>query len=1786
MPSSTILSGDDNSSPDPPTPKPDSADHRNAKIRTPQSSELTSAAASPKSAPPAAAAAPAAGGGGASRTRSIARKSEPTLLHDFLLGRPSAARIAAEKKRRESVEALKAELRHEMKQSQVRKLQPPNGVKARVKAWQKANAAAAADAAPDDAASEPTDVAFEEEEFKSVTEEDRIRIKMRQKKRTPKTKPPTNKSDPNLVDEDAKSRVPRKRIVSDDHWVKPKTRKVSVRKVSPRPRRAATPPRIAPHSFTFRNTPNPSVSSKVKAWAEKVEVAPPPPRSIASSVPSAESSRDDDEVSTNVDDAASRLTARQSLKTNEDYESEIRITITRAKTKHDDEGDGGDGDDDDDDDRDTCGGDGDSKSGSEKTGTGTASGTGSHAGSRDDGEDMIRVTTINESTIPESTMNESFARESWLEDSELDLKPPKLLDGDAIEVKPLSPVGSEINTPRQKRAPLLRQRSKTTSAPSSSSTILENLIKAVEEATELSRLTDDPDTYLDRSVKRRRSRSQPAAKRSSAPRSRKDSVDRESALSDDVTIYSADHPPSVMDKSVADISGEIPFGHSAFSELELPMREPSNSRSRAKQKQKKNDKNTSMRGMPNMLKKVVEEGKKMLHDMNEPPRNLAPNNPPSIEKWLSNTVDMLEAESSAAAKPFDDDLTELEPTQEPKPRRKLSQETRKSARTLSNKASSVKTVSTADVTHGSPKEDGVAIIEPRVEAKPGHPELVVSQIRREAYRSHEERQYEPEEEDLGSQHTHSVSDMTSWADDSRSGFETESSSRLPHEASRLAAPRFRPPTNGSYELSTILSDEDDGPARSEGSASDDTQSTVTRSPTVTRKTRSAGPSGGPPRRQGSSGLKRRLTKHSDLVSVLSTPDDSRVPERIRSNRSRPSLRRARRVSADVTNDDLLREFADDENLYQRELKTLVDGVIPVLLNHVMGNMTGSELFGPSAARERIESMSKAVVNMGVCLDKLKHAHKKAPGTDLRKLAHWAHGVVPIYNHYLAAWRLGFQDLIVNLAPRGDEPDDEDSLLNLLPRNEIGDLLNADGERVAVAYLLKRPLVRIKQMSKLVKCIDSIYDTPDTGDLRRDFEALQEKSRRRHREEVARLVDEEAIATDKTRARDLRTLGGAKPFTIDASRQVNAKDVFSLDLVHSNGQRLECRVELVHRDKQDDPKDDGDLLIREVGDGNRTYLLFPPVSMTLLSARAGDGDLDMVVMIRGSHNGRSWYELLTLTLSSTPQQKSKSQSLKPPVELYAGGIRRRTSSPLKHEYLPSDVSSPSMSELSPSEASFGTEGDEEGGEEERHRPRKRRDAEAEAEAEDDDNDNEEGIQYEDDEEASDLDSSEDELDSLDEIPQTELGFSIRKGIAKRHSVVASECSLTPSNSASQAGLHGHKSQPEERNRFLASISMWTETGAWRDVSSEQCSVIVSDGLVEAYAHCEEGGRPLIALDLTPLVLIRQSTSVDLEIRSTLQSHCKLAPKHPGGNFRFRCLNTPDCYNLYMMVHHARLHNRKFMQLENDSRFRSFGERRGGDQDAENGGKKRGGWFGRKNSYRSSVRAPAQSNDGVSSTPSSASANSFLRRLTLVGNFSFNLARSSVNKNSPTGSARNSIYTSNSGSSSGSGRTLPRSPSADPDSTSGEDSSPAPAPALAHGTGELRIRLHLLVSATKWEDHGNCTLQIRRPPPGWRQALRADLGLEKRITVTTIPKKKADKAVVLLDAVLGSGCFSPMGTRGIVCGIWEELRDHRGVVGKASATGPTGGNIKKWCFQFSTVGEANLVLRLVHQEVMTV
>ena len=377
----------------------------------------------------------------------------------------------------------------------------------------------------------------------------------------------------------------------------------------------------------------------------------------------------------------------------------------------------------------------------------------------------------------------------------------------------------------------------------------------------------------------------------------------------------------------------------------------------------------------------------------------------------------------------------------------------------------------------------------------------------------------------------------------------------------------------------------------------------------------------------------RLTKHADLISVLSLPKAEN-----RSIQSARSIRTNRSRLATATIGDLMQELATDESKYMRELRTLVDGVIPVLLTCVLSksdSAVAAGLFSPSAHVHEDSNFTRPIIDMGIALERLKSLHRRLPQGDPAALLTWAHGAQRVYAEYLKAWRMGFQDVVVNLAPASENislvsgSPDAKRLDEGLPRNEDGDVVNGDGERVDVAFLLKRPLVRLKYLAKTLKGINFIKPSAEAETLAMKYQKLVENARQRSNEERARLEDEAAANIDPTRARDPRTLALLTGVAIDRTCRVRARDHFNLTLQHSSGQRVDCRVELIIRDEASHDDGGGDLLICEV-DGTGRWLLFPPVQFGRVSARNGDLKGEIIIMIRGvGGNGPEWQELFSL-----------------------------------------------------------------------------------------------------------------------------------------------------------------------------------------------------------------------------------------------------------------------------------------------------------------------------------------------------------------------------------------------------------------------------------------------------------------------------------------------------------------------------------------------------------------------------
>jgi hypothetical protein len=219
----------------------------------------------------------------------------------------------------------------------------------------------------------------------------------------------------------------------------------------------------------------------------------------------------------------------------------------------------------------------------------------------------------------------------------------------------------------------------------------------------------------------------------------------------------------------------------------------------------------------------------------------------------------------------------------------------------------------------------------------------------------------------------------------------------------------------------------------------------------------------------------RLASHADLISVLSMPragTGSIVSARsIRTNRSR---------LATATIGDLMNELASDETKYMRELRTLVDGVIPVLLSCVLSKSDSALAAGLFSRSSKVDptNITKPIVDMGVSLERLKSLHRRVPKDNPDAFLSWAQSAQRVYNDYINVWRLGFEDVVVSLAPADEDPFSPARVVHGpenaapwdegLPRNAEGYVVNGDGERVDVAYMLKRPLIRLKYLAKSLK----------------------------------------------------------------------------------------------------------------------------------------------------------------------------------------------------------------------------------------------------------------------------------------------------------------------------------------------------------------------------------------------------------------------------------------------------------------------------------------------------------------------------------------------------------------------------------------------------------------------------------------------------------------------------------------------------------------------------------------------
>jgi len=249
-------------------------------------------------------------------------------------------------------------------------------------------------------------------------------------------------------------------------------------------------------------------------------------------------------------------------------------------------------------------------------------------------------------------------------------------------------------------------------------------------------------------------------------------------------------------------------------------------------------------------------------------------------------------------------------------------------------------------------------------------------------------------------------------------------------------------------------------------------------------------SGYEPPSQGNNGtLSRKYTSHADLISMLS------VKRRHKSHRTSARTHSNATTATALTIPELMEEFAAAEKRYMRELRTLVDDVIPVLLSTVLeraDNHVAARQFGAGALSGKLVNPTRPIVDMGIALERVKRLHEGVPKQDSDKLLRWAQDGKSIYEEYIRAWRMGFQDVIVTMAPAETDYtldasawDAESrrqlvSKLGSLADNKlkdtdsnwqmpvIPDYKDEEEEKVDVAFLLKRPLIRLRILAKVLK----------------------------------------------------------------------------------------------------------------------------------------------------------------------------------------------------------------------------------------------------------------------------------------------------------------------------------------------------------------------------------------------------------------------------------------------------------------------------------------------------------------------------------------------------------------------------------------------------------------------------------------------------------------------------------------------------------------------------------------------
>ncbi|KAI5812511.1 hypothetical protein BZA77DRAFT_139847 [Pyronema omphalodes] len=509
-------------------------------------------------------------------------------------------------------------------------------------------------------------------------------------------------------------------------------------------------------------------------------------------------------------------------------------------------------------------------------------------------------------------------------------------------------------------------------------------------------------------------------------------------------------------------------------------------------------------------------------------------------------------------------------------------------------------------------------------------------------------------------------------------------------------------------------------------------------------------------------------------------------------------------------------------------------------------------------------------------------------------------------------------------------------------------------------------------------------------------------------------------------------------------------------------------------------------------------------------------------------------------------KSKNGHSKPaPVATTGKGGRRRTSSPLKHEY---DPSSPSNSE------SEHYDRHEENGE--------------------DDRSSSGSSSEEDSDDAVSLCSEEEDGDypppllsiprRISRQPSSSI-VSVPRSRPLESNEADSQGTLTPGMRTPTAPPHPELPPPpipipQIGYKFRASIFVWA-IKQWEAVPPGDCMIVVTPGRLEAYPwapsapvtpnavtapndrslastgsfdYLKSQEELLFAFDLAATLKIRQGTAVDINIKTPPTS------RFGGENIMMRCRSQNECEILWNTINCNRIYPQ--VQLPPSTIITSSSVTLPSEMSnasSTNISIKRGfAAWNRTKTYRAGANGTMSSPSLVSS-PSEASATSngsaFSRfKTNIFGKNKGSLASSS----SMDGSSRS-------------------------DSPTGLPNVPGIENSLVMMT-PMKIRFYRRENPSKWQDIGNARLIVLKPVDGQRARNQGED--EKRVVIVN---KKG--TIVHLDVILGESAFERVARTGIAISILTGEGEEDGT-GKPGDTGGLGAKNTVYMMNMKSDAEA--------------